>query len=232
LLTKLLYATLIATIVCVIGAPRAGASFAYRVVYSSQCGCTTDGSRATILSPTLSESTLNSGDFLDSAVFGVADANNGIQTGVTYEYQAPEGPSCNLGSSSRQLYYYVETASSGVFQCFSNGSATFATGHLQSVVLNTDGYWRAYLDGNSAGIRVSWNSICGVHACEVRAEGEELANKSGHWPAKFAGSGNTQWQRWTGSTWFTIQSANEVPGSNWTFGGPFPAGIWNITYSK
>lgn len=198
--------------------------------YLNTSCCALKGSRATILSPLSSEGATQPNQFFDSAVYADNDdVNNGylIQTGVTQVVFAPQGPSCQ----DNGLYYFVEIMVANVAHCYYQGGAAYGTGHLHSVVRNADGYWRAYLDGVYTGVSNAW-SRCGGDACLISAWGEELSGVNGHWEAKFAGSGNTPWQRWTGSTWYTIQSSYSFANAYWTLSGPFPAGIWKAVYNR
>ncbi|HVN62429.1 MAG TPA: hypothetical protein VMT59_14310 [Gaiellaceae bacterium] len=184
--------------------------------------------------PDSSQASVSSGDFFVTSAYadgGLANGGNLIQQGVTYEYKAAEGPSCNLGSSSPALYYFTEKRVNGTYSCYSNGSATFSTSHLQTVDRGSDGTWYAYRDGSPTGITTTW-SACGGDACTLAAFAEEASFASGAWAAKYAGSGNTAWQWWNGAAWNTINSATTQPGTYWSApSGPFPGGIWSFTYS-
>jgi hypothetical protein len=222
-------------LVAVLAAPSSSSaqvSQAFR--YLTDSCCLLQGSRANITNPTSSEVSIQSVDwFLSSAEADTSPAGFAflIQTGVTYEFNDPEGPGCDLGSGSPELYYFVEVVSSGVMTCYVRGLATFGEAHLQSVVRNNDGYWRAYRDGVYQNVRMKW-SPCGGNACQITALGEDHRSKAGDWVAKFGGIGQTPWQRWTGSTWFTIQQAFLSLDPGWTNAGVFPEGIWTLTYHK
>jgi hypothetical protein len=207
-------------------------SQAYRYVTSS-C-CTLLGVRSTILTPNSQEAIILPGDWELSS----AQANDGgaspqylLQAGAVFEYAAPQDQSCNLGSSTPTLYYFVEKEVGGIYLCYQQGALAWSHTDLYSDVRGSDGIWRAYINSVYKGISVTWSN-CGGNACIVSALGEKRTTNSGYWPAKFAGSGNTQWQRWTGSTWSTIQQYQQHTDANWTWSGPFPTGVWSATYSK
>jgi hypothetical protein len=193
------------------------------------------GSRVTVDNPDSSQASVSSGDFLLTSAYADdgAGGTNLIQVGVVYEWNAPEGPSCNLGSSGAKLYYFVEIQVNGPYSCYNQGFATFSTSHKQTVDRGSDGYWYSYIDGAYTGIRTHWGT-CGGDACSLAAFAENDTGKSGYWAAKYAGSGNTPWQFWNGAAWNTINNASVTPPNNgWTGPfGPFPTGIWSFTYSK
>jgi len=211
----------------VVGAAPAGAvQQAFRTV-GSGC-CVLKGSRSTILAPRASEVSLPSGAFFDSA----AEADDGsdlLQTGLTYEFNAPEGPSCTYGNGAPALYVFVEKIKDGNAQCYNRGLLAWESNHLYSVYTNT-GTWVAALDGSVSSVTNTFDA-CSGNACQVTAFGEASSLFSGQWVAKFAGSGNTPWQRWTGTSWVTIQSSGIILNTGWTNSGPFPGGIWTFTYS-
>lgn len=189
------------------------------------------GSRVTVDNPDSSQATVSSGDWILTSAYADDGVSNLIQQGVTYEFKDPENPSCNLGSSSPTLYYFTEKEVNGAYSCYSNGSATFSTSHLQTVDRGSDGVWRAYRDGSATGISTTWSN-CGGDACTLAAFAEEDTSKSGAWAAKYAGSGNTEWEWWNGSSWSVINSASNQAGTYWSGpSGPFPGGIWSFTYS-
>lgn len=205
-------------------------SQAYRYVTSS-C-CTLLGVRSTILTPNSQEAIVLPGDWeLSSAQANDGAAQYLLQAGAVFEYAAPQDESCKLGSSTPTLYYFVEKEVGGIYLCYQQGALAWSHADLYSDVHGSDGIWRAYINSNYKGISVTWSN-CGGNACIVSALGEKRTTSSGYWPAKFAGSGNIPWQRWTGSTWFTIQGYQPHTDANWMWSGPFPTGIWSATYSK
>ncbi len=232
---KVLTALLIACFATLLGASTALGSQAYRY-WSDTVDRGWKGSRVNIGNPDTSQASVSSGDwFLTSAYADDGPSgSNLIQVGVTYEYKAPEAFSCDLGSSTAKLYYFVEVENSGTYTCYGQGLATFATTHLQSVKRSsTNGVWYSFIDSGDTGITNYWSG-CGGNACSISALGENNGNKAGAWSAKFAGSGNTPWQFWNGSVWNTINTANvHIDSSSPWAGpfGPFPAGIWSFTYS-
>lgn len=207
-------------------------SQSYRYITSS-C-CTLLGVRSTALTPNSQEAIILPGDWELTAVQandGGAPAQYLLQAGAVFEFAARQDQTCSLGSSTPTLYYFVEKEVGGLYLCYQQGALAWSHTDLYSVVRGSDGIWRGYINSTYKGISVAWSN-CSGNACLISALGEKRTTNSGYWPAKFAGSGNTPWQRWTGSTWFTIQQSQQHPESNWTWSGPFPTGIWSTTYSK
>lgn len=203
--------------------------------------CTPPGTQASISNPQNAEVVLTSGDvFLSSVVAddhpsGGPPTLNLIQQGVTYEYNAPEGPSCSLGNGVKALYYFAETDVNGFYSCWNEGYANWGETHLHTVAnwgLGTT--WYAYRDNVYLSVSHPGWSRCSGNACRIWGWGEETAAHSGCWPAKFAGTGSTPWQRYiNGQTgWFTIQSASSFADPYWYSSGPFPAGIWQYYYRR
>lgn len=192
------------------------------------------GSRVTVDNPDSSQATVTYGnDFVTSAEADDRGFHpNLIQQGVTYEYGSPETPQCNLGSSTPKLYYFTEIIVSGFQACYTNGTATFSTSHLQTVVRGANGNWAAYRDGNPTGVTTNWAPSCGGNACFLAAFAESFVLAPGKWSAKFAGAGNTTWQFWNGAAWNQINNATlYAPSPPWMASGPFPGGIWSLNYS-
>ena len=189
------------------------------------------GSRVTISNPSSGESSIAPPDFLLASAYADSGQTSGIQSGVTYEWGAPQASSCDLGSSGPALYYFVEVIQVGNYTCFQKGSAAFTAANLHSVVRGADGIWRAYRNGNYQSVQNSWTG-CAGDACTISAFAEENRGAPGLFHAKFAGSGNTPWQFWNGSSWNTINSATLWLGTCWKASGPFPGGIWSLIYDR
>ena len=190
------------------------------------------GSRATVDNPASNEWDVYQYDwFITSAyVDDGLNGNNLMQVGVEQEWQAGEGPSCNLGSPATSLYFFTEIEVNGAYSCWNVGTTTYSTSHLQSVKKVSGGYWWSFIDSAWTGVVNSWSS-CGGYACTVAAFAEESRTGLGIWHAKFAGSGNTPWQLYNGTAWDTILSASTSSGSYWSGPtGPFPGGIWSFVY--
>lgn len=151
-----------AALAFILAAPAAGVSQAYRYLDTSCCQL--KGSRATLLSPTLSETQVFSGDFFVTSAYADSGVDDLIQTGVTYEFNASQGPSCNLGLYSRALYYFTEVIHNAVATCYNHGSASFSTSFLASVVRNDDGYWRSYKNGVPTTSARSGTTAVATHA--------------------------------------------------------------------
>lgn len=222
---------LLVVVSAVVPSVSQAAWWAYRFLNTSFCACSPlQGSRATIWTPNSSEPRVSyNGWFLTAVMANASD--NLIQAGVTYEYSAPQTPSCDLGVGAPALYHFVEVEHNGANYCYSRSTSAWSTANMYSVVRNTDGYWRAYRNGVYMEVRTQWTP-CSGNACQIEARGEERLDLPGFWPAKFAGSGYTQWQRNGGSGWVNIQSAQMTKDYQWSDGGPFPTGKWNFTYSK
>ncbi len=218
------------TVVCASALPSS-ASAAWWAWRSVDSGCCSPlrGSRATIWSPLSSEAVISFKDFFVSSAFAEA-ADNLIQAGITYEYDAPQNPSCDLGSGAPSLYYFIEVEHDGANYCYNRGYAAFSDNHMHSVLRGSDGYWRAYRDGAYQEVRTMW-SPCSGNACKIKAFAENRLGYNGSWQAKFAGSGYTPWQRHNGSDWVTVQASNWYRDPQWTESGPFPSGIWKFIYS-
>lgn len=211
----------------------AAASANYTDYHWSTSGPGWKGTRVTVDNPDSSQASVSSGDFfLTSALANSGSGGSSlIQIGVTLEYKDPQPPTCNLGMNSPALYYFIEIEQTGNYSCYGPTAATYSTSHLQSVVRGSDGIWRSYRDGNPAGITNTWTG-CSGDACKIAAFAEENKFTTGRWAAKYAGSGNTPWQFWNGSTWNTINTPTWQPGTYWSPpNGPFPGGIWSFTYS-
>lgn len=191
------------------------------------------GTRVTVDNPDSSQASVASGDFFLTSAFANSGSGGSslIQIGVTLEYKDPELPSCDLGKYSPALYYFIEIEQTGNYHCYGPTAATYSTSNLQSVVRGSDGLWHSYRNGVATAYTNSWTG-CSGDACKIAAFAEENQYTTGHWAAKFAGSGNTPWQFWNGSAWNTINTPTWQPGTYWgPESGPFPGGIWSFTYS-
>jgi hypothetical protein len=189
------------------------------------------GSRVTISNPSSGESSIALNDFLLGSAYADSGVSSAIQAGVTYEWQAPQPVSCDLGSAAPTLYYFVEIIQVGNATCYQRGAAATTTANLHSVVRGTDGTWRAYRNGNFQHVQNSWTA-CAGDACTISAFAEELRAAPGLFHAKFAGPGNTTWQFWNGSVWNQINSASLFLGTCFKSSGPFPGGIWSLIYDR
>jgi hypothetical protein len=116
---------------------------------------------------------------------------------VTYEWQAAFG-SCNLGSPSAALYYFVEIAQNDVYTCSNLGYASGGAQNRMSVQRGSDNLWHAYQNGAGVGVSTSWTR-CGGDACAIEAFAENFTQRPGYYYAKFAGSNQTPWQYYNGS---------------------------------
>jgi hypothetical protein len=206
-------------------------SQAYRYWFSST-NQNWKGSRVTVGNPTLSQMSIQSpGDFdLTSAYADDGGFGSLIQIGVTYEWNAPEGPSCTLGSPAAKLYYFVEIAQNNNYTCYNLGYASGGAQNRMSTQRGSDNLWHAYQNGVGSGVSNSWTP-CSGNACLIAAFGENLAFKPGYYYAKFAGPSQTPWQVYIGPTWNTINTASEYHGTGWDPpSGPFPGGIWSYYF--
>lgn len=200
-----------------------------------------NGGRVSISTPSGSHARVSSGDFFVTSIRAQNNAGSyGITQGVTYEYKAPESPTCNLGSSSPAQYVFTETVYNNAFDCYNDGTTGFLATHDQEVLqTNSVGnFWFGYIDGNSEGIGTQFpSSVCPGSDCVLVTTGENNAGKSGFWKARFSGTGFKPWA-WTintGGNWNTI--TNSFVGkqdSQWTpYGNPngAPSSEWGATYS-
>lgn len=141
------------------------------------------GSRVTVDNPSGSQMSIQQPiDFdLTSAYAGDNGHGNLIQIGVQYEWQSPEGPSCNLGSSSATLYYFVETLVNTVGNCYNLGTASGGAQNKMSVQRGSDNLWHAYQNGVGSGVSTTWtdcggNGFAGIaeaHGTLVTPEGQQ-----------------------------------------------------------
>lgn len=171
--------------------------------YVTTSCCVLKGSRSSIWSPNSSEPSLQPQDFFVSSAYvdTVPAGANSMQAGLTYEFQAPEAPSCNLGSSSRVLYHFVEVILNGAGSCYSKGTAAWSDVHLYSVIRNADGYWRAYKDGGYLEVRTTW-SACVVtlatstHSPKMAPSRLAIGLRSSPAPGKRRGNAGTEAAGW------------------------------------
>lgn len=199
------------------------------------------GTRATLNNPSSGQRQISENDFFITSVFAHDNAlQNGMQTGILYEFRQPLfGPDCDKGMDAPEMYYFTEIVDLEMYTCFFTGFAATAESWRQTVMRPSDGFWRSYRGGAfNQGITTRWDESCGGLACEINAFAEEANSRVGEWYAKFAGgtaaTGNhdTPWQRFDGSAWTTIDEAQVDPHSNhWSDpSGPFPDGIWHFRY--
>lgn len=195
------------------------------------------GTRVSVGNPDSGQRSVSLGDYLETSALAGASGfgDHYIQQGVRYEYEDSEGSGnspCDLGSSSKVMYYFVEINDGGTKSCYAESLAATAESHLQEVMQGASGNWRPYLDGVWQGHETAWSG-CGGNACWLAAFAESDKSKVGSWYAKYAGSGNTRWQQYNGTLWSTISNyTNSVTDEYWTGpSGPFPDGIWSFEYS-
>ncbi len=200
------------------------------------------GTRVTVTTPASGVAILSVNDYFLASSFAQSALNHGdlIQTGVTYEWKAPEGYSCDKGDPSAKLYFFTETALDFNYVCFYLADANWSSNHLMQESYS-GGSWYSYMDGVLTGSVNTW-STCGGLACLVSAFGEEAARpaeKTGFWRSifGFSQSGDQPFQYSpNGSTWTTVTSSSPTcPGvsgcvPNWSFTGSFPTGRWSETY--
>lgn len=204
------------------------------------------GTRATITAPDYFEASVVPGDWFASAVQAHDAINNAITQGITFEWAKPQ-QGCNWGSSSAALYVFTESIENGVADCEAIRSAAWGDADLESVMYTPDnGLWHGYLDHVWTGTVTSWTNCYG-QGCDASALGEESADTSGFWKAKFGGVGVYPWQILNFDTYPSdwINCCNglysvldlKTPDPNnsaWTVsnGGYPPDGMWYWQYSN
>jgi hypothetical protein len=210
-------------------APASASSQAYRAWFTS-----TDkgwqGTRATVNNPAGSQENVVSGDFAHTTVYAGNNLTGSnasiIQHGVHWRNQDPEDY-CNENT----LAYFTEVEHTGVYTCYTDGTAQTTDSHLDTVKLSV-GIWKSYTDGIWDNISTSWTA-CGGDACTLAAFGEEGDFAAGtFWYAKFAGT--TPWEFYNGTLWNTINTCDSSCLSTpppWRTSGPFPGGIWSLIYN-
>jgi hypothetical protein len=231
---KILIAALVAVVCGCFGAPGALAGQAYRY-WESSTPTNWKGSRVTVDNPTASQMSIQSPNDFDLTSAYADDGGFGccnlIQIGVTYEWQDPEPQgTCNLGSPSAALYYFVEIEQNGSYTCYNLGYASGGAQNLMSTQRGSDNLWHAYKNGVGAGVSNSWTP-CNGNSCRIAAFAENANNMTGYYYAKYAGTNQTPWQYYNGSSWSTITSTPNPPlhDLGWDAPtGPFPGGIWSF----
>jgi hypothetical protein len=180
------------------------------------------GSRASIRTP---GSTITFGSNACLAQRSYAqEGGQQIQTGfVTCAANANVDGTC--ATVNKQVQYVEIIGVDGLAHCYSHGVIGLSI-TAKYTVDRTGSVWLAYIDG------VADTHTSPMGAANVIGEGAEWQDACGSsynsGPATY---GSTQaWQRWTGSTWFTVQSAYTT-GSTCGFsiaGGP--TGTWSIAH--
>lgn len=129
-------------------------------------------------------------------------------------------PNANVGgtcSLSNNLVKYVETiASDGTGVCSPKGGVGWDSDHTYSVLKVASDTWRAYIDGIAQTPDYSWGS----EALWEAAGGEHTGPVSG---SVGKGTGtyglSRTWQRYNGSAWVTITSADLWEEPRWDVSG-------------
>jgi hypothetical protein len=150
-----------------------------------------------------------------------SDVTKWIQTGM---YRCFQGVSID-GTCPGGLDSYVEVKpSSGVAPSCTDLGSEGSTTHKYTVDSTSGTTWTAYVDGIARGSSLSMGAASKI---------DETGEFSGDCFTFTASGGfaytSPQWQRWTGSTWFTIQSSDQLLDCGWTISGSLSSG-WTAAH--
>lgn len=109
------------------------------------------------------------------------------------------------------------------YQCWYKGTIGYNTTHLYTVRRSdTDNGWYAFIDG------VRDTQLLPMGGAQIVVEGPEYTGSPYDAYQAYADWAYSElWQRWTGSSWYTVQQAWWF--ANWTnIGGPY--GHWQTTH--
>jgi hypothetical protein len=128
-------------------------------------------------------------------------------------------------SLSNNLVNFVETNNGSGFTCYPKGAVSYGTTHKYTVDKGSSSTWTAYIDGVADTHTVSMGNPLNI------VESNEFTGDSGSFTATASYGSGLAWQRWTGSTWFTVQSAYVliIPSGSWSvLGGP--PNVWSVSH--
>jgi hypothetical protein len=146
-----------------------------------------------------------------------------IQTG--FIRCAPGYSADGTCSLSNNLVNFVETNNGSGFTCYPKGAVSYGTTHKYTVDKGSSSTWTAYIDGVADTHTVSMGNARNL------VESNEFTGDSGSFTATASYGSGLAWQRWTGSTWFTVQSAYVliIPSGSWSvLGGP--PNVWSVSH--
>ena len=150
-----------------------------------------------------------------------SDTTKWIQTGM---YRCFQGRTID-GTCPGGLDSYVEVKPSyGVAPSCTDLGSEGSTTHKYTVDTTSGTTWSAYVDGMVKGSSLSMGAASKI---------DETGEFSGDCLV-FTSSGqfaftSPQWQRWTGSTWYTIQSSDQRIDCGWTISGSLSSG-WTTAH--
>lgn len=218
---KLLLALLSVFLVGAVQASAVLASSSQGSKYILSSCCTLLGTRDTITLP--SSSSWSDGHA--SCIGMYSDAVSGgpiwIQDGPLKCYNgATIDGTCSGGPIS-----YVEVKNSGVAaQCTNEGSIAWSSTHLYTVDSTSTNIWAAYIDGSSPPVYPGKLTMGPSAQIDETAEYAVGGCSDGFSAAASFSVGSPVWQRWTGSTWFTVQGSNNAYSCGWSYSGSIANG--------
>jgi hypothetical protein len=129
-------------------------------------------------------------------------------------------------SLSNNLINFVETNNGSGYTCYSKGGVSYGTTHKYTVDKGSTSTWTAYIDGVA-----DTHSISMGNAERLIESAEYTGGTGGSFTATATWGSGLAWQRWTGSTWFTVQSAYLLvtSGSGWSVSGS-PPNLWSVSH--
>lgn len=157
-----------------------------------------------------------------------SDAETGPQLIQTGFVRCAPGQSVDQTCSLyNNLVDYVEYDNGSGATCIPKGAETYGTTHRYTVDDATgSGTWTAYIDGVADPHTITMN------APDYLVESGEYTGSSAEaFSASATYGSGLAWERWNGSTWYTVQSAYVLvtAGSGWSvLGGPPNA--WSVVH--
>jgi hypothetical protein len=129
-------------------------------------------------------------------------------------------------SLTNNLVNFVETNNGSGYTCYPKGAVSYGTTHKYTVDKGSTSTWTAYIDGVA-----DTHTISMGNAQYLIESGEYGGDTSGSFTASATYGSGLAWQRWNGSTWFTVQSAYVfiTSGSGWSVSGG-PPNTWTISH--
>lgn len=129
-------------------------------------------------------------------------------------------------SLSNNLVDFVETNNGSGYTCYPKGGETYGTTHKYTVDKGSTSTWTAYIDGVA-----DTHTISMGNAQFLVESGEYTGGTGGSFTASATYGSGLAWQRWNGSTWFTVQSAFVLitSGSGWSVSGG-PPNVWTVSH--
>lgn len=201
-------------------------------------GASLQGSRATIRNPVFFNIPAGTGALSSVSVEGNADLAGGglMQAGVKLSNDVGyHTPNCE----QPELAYWAEVFDQNGTRCFLLGLPRRSTVHRFSIQRqNPNVYYQVFLDGVAPNGQVITGTPSTTGNVGIVGAGGEITYRTGtsiafvDWEGRFAGAGNTLWQRWNGTLgWVTIQAPTHVSNSGgWTIDtSSFPT-VWSVSF--